>query len=181
MKYLFSLATTMFLVISSYAQNAEDTTDRFFHDALLNNFVGRWIASGTVHEQKFENVHFECDWILNHQFFQVHEKTKDIVPWLHIRYESLLFIGYDHANKRYAAHLINVFGADNPLGYLLFGTRNGNEIKFVSQFADPSDGSLDVQIFTWQPATESWHFVARNTTKGGEEIPYLDLNIKKQK
>ncbi|MBX2923964.1 MAG: hypothetical protein KF746_17325 [Chitinophagaceae bacterium] len=167
--------------VPSFSQITDDTTDHRFYDDLLDHFAGMWTASGTVHEQKFKNIHFEGKWILNHQFFQVHETGNDTVPWLHMKYESLLFIGYDHGNKRYAAHLLNVFGAGNQLGYLLFGTRNGNEIKFVSRFADPSTGSFDVESFTWQPQTKSWHFVAKNMNNGKEEAPYLDLKIERQK
>jgi hypothetical protein len=179
-KISFSIAALVLTVIfgaTVFGQNAEDTTDGRFHDKLLDNFVGKWTVAGIVHGQEFKNIDLEAEWVLNHQFLKIHEKGREIVPWLQAAYESFYYIGYDHSNKRYVAHLMNIMGSDNQVGYLLFGNRAGNEVKFISQLADPATGSFDSESFMWLPESKSWHWVCRLVNKGKEEEPYLDLKV----
>ena len=177
MKQFHFLLITVFISLTTIGQNSENAADGRFHDTLLNHFVGKWIVSGTVHGQEFKNIDLQVEWVLNHQFLQIHEKSRDIVPWLQTFYESLLFIGYDQPNNRYVAHLMNVMGGDNQLAYLLFGKRANNEINLVSQFTDSASGSFDSESFIWQPESKSWHWIAKMVNKGKEEQPYLDLKI----
>jgi hypothetical protein len=176
MKHSYFLLVMLAFALTTVGQNSEDTTDGRFHDELLNHFVGKWTVSGTVHGQEFKNIDLQVEWVLNHQFLQIHEKGRDIVPWLQTFYESFLYIGYDHPNKRYVGHLMNVFGGDDQLAYLFFGTRTNNEINFVSKFSDQT-GNLDSETFTWKPESKSWHWIAKLVNKGKEEQPYLELDI----
>jgi hypothetical protein len=172
------IATLVLLsVLSCRVMGQTDTADGKFHDNLLDNFVGKWTLSGTVHGQEFKNIDLNNEWVLEHQFLQIHEKGRDIVPWLGAIYESIMFIGYDHANKRYVGRLMNVFGADDQLSYLYFGTRNGNEIKLTGQFTDPSTGETDIEKFIWMPESKSWRFVSNMVSNGKEQDPYVDLKI----
>jgi hypothetical protein len=82
MKKFFLLLMTTFISSLIVAQNAEDTTDGRFHDDLLNHLVGDWTVSGTAHGVSFQNLNLKAEWIMNHQYLQIHEKGTDTIPWL---------------------------------------------------------------------------------------------------
>ena len=96
------------------------------------------------------------------------------VPGINTPYEGDFFIGYDHANKRYVAHLVNVFGGDEPTEGLLHGSRTGNEIKLV--YKTVGDMTIN-QRFIWEPDSKSWHIVIRAEVAGKEGEPFLDIKV----
>jgi hypothetical protein len=80
MKQLSVLLIAAFSLLSTFAQNAEDTTGGRFHDELLNHLVGKWTVSGVAHGEAFKNMTLEAEWIINHQYLQIHEKGTDTIP-----------------------------------------------------------------------------------------------------
>ena len=161
----------VFLATYSFAQTAGDTTMRF-HDDLLNNFVGKWDVSATVHGQKF-TLDREAEWVMNHQYLRIHEKSREVIPWLKVPFERTIFIGYNHQSKRYVVYELTVHGADGPFqpeGFS-YGDRTGNELKMVL-----TKGSEVVitQRFAWDPSSKSWHFQGRRVIDGKTQEPHVD-------
>jgi hypothetical protein len=136
----------------SFAQTTADTTRRFYDD-LLNNLVGKWEVSATVYGQKF-SLEREAEWVMNHQYLRIHEKSREVVPWLKEPFERTIFIGYNHHAKRYLVYELTVHGADGPLqpeGFS-YGDRKGNELKVViKKGSEP----FTIQRFTWEPKSSS--------------------------
>lgn len=155
----------------SFAQTGSDTTRRFYDD-LLNNFVGKWDVSATVHGQKF-TLEREAEWVMNHQYLRIHEKSSEVIPWLKIPFERTIFIGYNHLSKRYVVYELTVHGADGPLqpeGFS-YADRTGNELKLViKKGSEP----FITQRFTWEPESRSWHFQGRLVIDGKEQEPHVD-------
>ena len=105
-KMVALITLTILLTIiaaTSFAQNAEDTTDGRFHDDLLNQLVGKWDVTSIAHGSPFTAV-FEAGWVMNHQYLHIHFKSHEIIPWFHTQMEFEEFIGYNHSNKRYIFH-----------------------------------------------------------------------------
>ena len=100
-----------------------------WRDNLADHITGTWKVEGQVLGRE---AHHEvnAEWVLNHQFLLIHEKTAATAPASENRYEAIWFLGYDAVSERYVLHLLDVFGGrySETLGY---GARNGNEIRFV--------------------------------------------------
>ena len=146
----FLLVCTMMTTSDTFAQANLPT----FQDDLLDHFVGKWDATGTVHGRPSKQT-FEADWVLNHQFLRIHEKSAENVAGRNVPFEALLFIGYDKTGKRYVLHSMSVFGGGRA-GEFGYGQRSGNEIKFEQEFA----GRRGHGRFTWQPESKTWHYIA---------------------
>ena len=142
-----------------------------FQDDLLDHLVGKWDATGTVHDRPSGQT-FEAEWVLNHQFLRIHEKSVENVTGTNVPFEALLFIGYDKTSKRYVYHTMNVFGGGR-LGDLADGQRRGNEIKFEANF----EGRQGYARFIWQPESKTWHYVNGVQNAKGEWGVTVDLKL----
>jgi hypothetical protein len=165
------IALFVFLASCSFAQTAGDST-RGFHDDLLDHFVGKWDVSATVHGQKF-TLKREAEWVLDHQYLRIHEKSREVIPWLKIPFERTIFIGYNHRSKRYIVYELTVHGGDvphEPEGFY-YGDRTGNELKMVHTKGSEVIGN---SRFTWDPVSGSWYFQGRMVVAGKEQEPIVD-------
>jgi hypothetical protein len=101
---------------------------------------------------------FEVDWVLNHQFLRIDEKSKEIPSWSNAPYEAVIFIGSDDASKRYYAQLM----ATHSHPRVGHGDRNGNEIKIafdvsLDAIGRTIPGLQEVHRFIWQPEPRTWN------------------------
>lgn len=133
--------------------------------------VGTWKLGGQVMGQE---AHHEvrAGWILNHQFLRMEEKTASSAPSTEHPYDALWFLGYDSISDRYVLHLIDVFGGrfSETLGY---GTREGNEIRFVFEYPD---GPFHT-TFRWNPNKDTWEWLMEQKDKNGKRAPFADLKL----
>ena len=142
-----------------------------WHDDLVDHLAGDWAISGKVtrHEAHHE-VHAE--WVLNHQFLRIHEKTTAEAPKTEHPYEAFWFLGYDPDSRKYVLHLMDVFGGkySETVGY---GTRDGNEIQFLFDYPD---GPFQT-VYRWNPAADTWEWIMDQKSKGGQWTPFADLKL----
>src|SRR5882724_6505554 len=127
MKKLYFLLVTTVIPFLTFSQNVKDTTDQRFHDDLLDHLVGRWNVTGVVYGTQAKLI-FQAEWILNHQFLRVYEKSEGNIPGTNFPFETFLFIGYDNYTKRYIPQLVSMWGgtcSQNTTN----AYRTGNEFK----------------------------------------------------
>ena len=153
-------------------QVAPDGSDGRFYDDLLDRFVGKWEVSAVVYGPKF-TLDREAEWVLSHQYLRVHEKSREVVPWLKVPFERVLFIGYNHRRKRYVVQEMTVHGADVPFEPegLAYASRTGDELTFEIK------NGTEVVIrgrWTWDRASSTWHIQGRRVIAGKEQEPHLD-------
>jgi hypothetical protein len=151
---------------------AQDAVDGSFHDDLLDHLVGQWEISAVAHGRPPDKGILDAEWVLNHQFLKIHQQGTAKIPGMNTPFEGIYFVGYDHANKRYLAHLVCVGGGDDPTEGLIYGSRTGNEIKLTYKAVQ---GQGIVQRFTWKPESKSWHIVSRMVNDGKESEPFLEI------
>jgi len=164
-----SCLPTLFVLLVGSAAFAQNL--RVFQDDLLDQLVGKWNGTGTVHDAPSKQI-FEAEWVLNHQFLRIQEKTEEIIPRANVRFEALLFIGYDQPSKRYVLQSMNVWGAGRA-GAFVYGERNGNEIKFDEDFA----GAQGYSRLLWQPESKTWKYVTAMKNAKGEWQTTVDLTL----
>ena len=63
-----------------------------WHDDLIDHLAGTWVVSGNV-MGKDAHHEVQADWILNHQFLRIHEKTSASAPKAERPYEAFWFLG----------------------------------------------------------------------------------------
>ena len=148
---------------------AKAARPKAFEDALLDNMVGHWTMTGTLVGKPLDHT-VDVQWILGHQFLQIHETDKHTPP----QYEAMPTIGYDDVTKRYVAHWLDVFGGrySETLGY---GVRTGNEIRFDFQYPD---GPFHT-VFRWEPDKNDWRWLMSQKNAKGQIRPFADMTLKR--
>jgi len=165
---LLTLTAVLLLPVSLFAQAATE-----WRDPLVDRMAGTWKLEGPVmgHEAHHE---VRAEWVLNHQFLRIHEKTAASAPKTEHAYEAIWFLGYDPISEKYVLHLLDVFGGrfSESLGY---GTRDGNQIRFVFEYGD---GPFHT-TYRWNPENDSWQWLMEQKDKNGKWVPFSDLKLTK--
>jgi Protein of unknown function (DUF1579) len=161
-----TLAALLLLQVCSVAQAPTEWQDR-----LVDRMAGTWKMEGQVMGQE---AHHEvrAEWVLNHQFLRIHEKTAPSAPNAERPYEAIWFLGYDPVSERYVLHLMDVFGTrySETLGY---GTRDGKQIRFVFEYPD---GPFHT-TYQWNAEKNTWHWLMEQKDKNGKWTPFADLKL----
>ena len=157
------------LIALAHAPLAAQTSE--WHDDLVDRMAGAWKLEGPVMGHPGHHD-VDAEWVLNHQFLRIHEKTATGAPADEHPYEATWFVGYDPVSERYVLHLMDVFGArfSETLGY---GTRAGNAINFVFEYPD---GPFHT-TFRWFPETNSWQWLMEQKNKEGKWTQFADLKL----
>ena len=153
MKSCLNLIFVLLIAAVAFPQNPINIP--VFQDDLLDHLVGKWDKTGTVHGRPSKQT-FEADWVLNHQFVRIYEKTEEGFAGTNIPFEALHFIGYDKSDKRYVLHSMSAWGGGSRNGSFVYGQRSGNEIKFEVIVEWRLAGHVR---FIWQPESRTWHYV----------------------
>jgi hypothetical protein len=142
-----------------------------WHDDFVDHMVGTWRIEGQVMGRPAHHE-VQAEWVLNHQFLRIHEKTSADAPATESRYEAIWFLGYDSISERYVLHLMDIFGTrySETLGY---GVRDGNDIRFVFEYPD---GPFHT-VYRWLPGKDSWQWLMEQKNKEGKWTPFADLKL----
>jgi hypothetical protein len=142
-----------------------------WQDDLAEHMTGTWKMEGQV-LGKPAHHDLQVEWVLNHQFLRIHEKTSADGPSAESRYEAIWFLGYDPVSERYVLHLMDVFGTrySETLGY---GGRDGNDVRFVFEYPD---GPFHT-TYRWLPEKNSWEWLMEQKNKEGKWIPFADFKL----
>src|SRR5215831_12561045 len=140
-----------------------------WQDDLVSHLAGAWRLEGEVMGNAAHHD-VQADWVLNHQFLRIQEKTAAGAPVSERRYDSVWYLGYDAISERYVLHLMDMFGArfSETLGY---GIRDGNQIRFVFEYPD---GPFH-NTYRWNPKEDSWQWLMEQKNKEGKWVPFADL------
>jgi hypothetical protein len=164
--FLIIVLATLAHPVRLSAQSAAE-----WRDDLVDHMVGTWKLQGAIMGR---DAHHEvaAEWVLNHQFLRIHEKTEAGAPGSEKRYEAIWFLGYDPASDRYVLHLLDVFGGrfSETLGY---GLRDGNAIRFVFEYPD---GPFHT-VFQWSPEKGTWQWLMTQKDKDGKWANFGDLKL----
>lgn len=160
MLWFFSIV----LSISVYAGENQFEKDSLTDD-LLDNLVGIWDVTAVVHGQSFK-LKMDVSWVANHQYLKVHEISDEVVPWLGgTLYEENMFIGYNHAHKRYVIMEISVEGSDGYEGYC-YAVRYNKQLKLTKN--DENGNPFGVQTMDWDSSGKTWTIQAKLIENGKE-------------
>jgi len=164
--------TFLFIIVMALLQSAAVAQrPAEWHDAVVDQLAGTWNVDGQVMGRDAHHL-LQAEWVLNHQFLCLHEKTDANAPSHEQAYEAIWFLGYDPVSERYVLHLMDVFGArfSETLGY---GTRDGNRIRFIFEYPD---GPFHT-TYLWDPERKTWEWLMEQKDKNGKWSQFADLKI----
>ena len=139
------------------AAGAAGAQDRTFNDPFIQQLAGDWTLTRQIRGKEVENT-VHAEWVLNHQFLQVHMTDSAQPP----AYEALIYVGYQYAEQRYVVHWLDVYGGKgSAIGY---GKRSGDSIEVAFQYEDgPFFNTL-----TWDTLGQGWTFKMESINKDGK-------------
>lgn len=167
---LLVASIALWAAVASFSQDL-DGPKHVFSDALLDHMVGNWKLTGNVMGQAAEHT-VSVEWVLNHQFLRIHEKDYAPASTDRVPYEAMIMVGFDNTSDRYVAHWNDVFGGrfSETLGY---GTRSGDEIRFVFEYPD---GPFHTTL-RWNPETHQWKSLMQQKNKSGQWTEFADFTL----
>jgi len=167
----FPAACALLMLFALRVDPARAQAPPEWHDDLVDHMAGAWTLTGPVmgHDAHHD---LQAEWVLNHQFLRIHEKSAASAPASERRYEAIWFLGYDAVSERYVLHLLDVFGGrySESLGY---GTRDGNAIRFVFEYPD---GPFHT-TYRWSPETGAWQWLLEQKDKDGKWTQFADFKL----
>ena len=148
----------LFTSVLSLSASAQQTT---FQDSLLDHLVGTWVLRGTI-EGKETTHDLIIAWVLQHQYVQVQETSREKNASGKAEYEAIVYIGWDQSAKQYACLWLDVTGGGGLSAQAIgHGERNGDKIPFLFK---GGDGSTFYTTFLFDKSADSWQW-----TMDGEE------------
>jgi Protein of unknown function (DUF1579) len=150
------------------ADEPPDGPKRIFKDEFIENLSGDWKLTRKIRGKEVENK-VKVEWVLNHQFLQLHMKDTADPP----AYEALVLIGYAHADRKYVAHWCDTYGGKfSAVGH---GARSGDSIEFEFKYPD---GPF-FNIFTWDAKAKRWTFRMESQNKDGKRVPFAEDTLRR--
>jgi hypothetical protein len=153
---------------SARASESTGATSERFEDALIEHLVGDWSLVRKI-RGKEEHNRVKVEWVLHHQFLQVHMQDNADPP----KYEALALIGAGRGDQPYVAHWCDTWGG--PYSADAFGMRSGNSIEFEFHYPD---GPF-FNTFTWDPAENQWTFLMQNQDASGKRTFFAEDTLRR--
>ena len=162
----------IFLLVSlvSLSVSAQETT---FQDSLLDHFIGKWVLQGTI-EGKETTHDIIAEWVLDHQYLQFHEVSREKQSSGEAMYEAIVFIGWDTPFGEYACYWLDGTsgnGLSNPV--IGHARRNGDKIAFLFKF---SDKNLFHTTFLYDKGSDTWQW-SMDDEENGKLQPFLRAKL----
>ncbi|MGD0038220.1 MAG: hypothetical protein ABSC53_13125 [Bacteroidota bacterium] len=152
---IFLLINLVFSFIS-----AQQTT---FQDSLLDHMIGKWVLQGTIAGK--ETTHdIAVEWVLSHQYVQLHEISREKNTTGEAIYEAIVFIGWDQPSSQYSCLWLDVTGGGGLSAQALgHAKRSGDEIAFLFK---GSDGSIFHTTFVYNSGADTWQWLMDGEENG---------------
>ncbi len=151
---------SLLVILVSLPISAQQTT---FQDSLLEHMIGKWVLQGDIAGK--ETTHdVITEWVLGHQYLQLHEISRETNANGEAEYEAIVYIGWDQPSSRYACLWLDVTGGGGLTGQAIgHAKRSGDKLPFVFK---GSDGSIFHTTFAYTKGTDIWQWLMDNEEKG---------------
>ncbi len=146
-------------------------------ESLLDHMTGSWILQGTIAgEQTTHDV--AVKWVLQHQYLQLNEVSREKDSTGKAAYEAIVFIGWDSHLNQYGCYWLDNTGhgvfSEQGIGRAKPG---GNEIRFLFTFADTSSFHT---TFVYDDKNDSWKWLM-DDDHAGKLQPFARVTLKRKK
>ena len=133
-----------------------------FQDSLLEHMTGIWVLAGTIDGQQTTHD-VQVSWILQHQYLQIKEISREKDSTGKALYEALVLICKDEKLHQYSCLWLDVT-AGGGLKNDVFGhaERVGDTIPFLFNIG----GTLFHTTFTYQASNDLWQWTMDGEVNG---------------
>lgn len=171
MKLGFCIAA--FLMLSLSSATGQQVS---FQDSLLDRLTGKWILQGTIAgDQTTHDV--TAKWVLAHNYFQIHETSREKNQDGNPLYEAIVYIGWDEQMREYQCLWLDVTGGGGLSGQAIgLGKCEGDSISFL--FQGP-DGSLFHTTFALDRVNAAWEWLMDGEENGALQ-PFARLRLTRE-
>ena len=151
MKKILRFILLAFLV--SIKISAQQTS---FQDSLLDRMAGNWNLKGTIAGQEVTHD-IKVSWILEHQYLQINEISREKDSDGTAAYEAMVLIGWDSELSKYACLWLDVTGGGGLSANAITGyaERKGDEIPFLFKM---NEESVWHTTFAYDRNTDTWQW-----------------------
>ena len=166
-----------FILFASFFSTIISAQQSSFQDELLDRLTGNWIMEGIIAGQEVTHD-LEISWILEHQYLQINEISREKDPDGTAVYEALVIIGWDPKLEKYACLWLDVTGGGgldaNAIGH---AERNGDELPFI--FRIDSENAFH-NTFSYNRIEDAWQW-KMDAHNSGEINPFARVKLTRKK
>jgi len=143
----------IFLTLTPFYGMAQQTDDQ---DFLLHQLIGKWVLQGTI-EGKETTHDITTDWVLDHQYIQIKEVSRELNVKGKPEYEAIVFISRDQALDQYSCLWLDNTG-NSGLNAKSVGhaKASGDNIEFLFK---GNDSSTFHTTFAYDRSSDSWQWI----------------------
>jgi hypothetical protein len=154
------MRVTLSVILICCSSSAQQTS---FQDTLLDHLTGKWVLQGTIAGK--ETTHdIVAEWVLAHQYLQLHEVSREKNAAGGPAYEAIVFIGWDEPSRQYACLWLDVTGGGGLSAQAIgHAKRRGDEIAFLFK---GGDGNIFHTTFVYGGGSDSWRWLMDGEEKG---------------
>lgn len=124
--------------------------------SLLEHLAGKWVMQGPIGGKQVTHD-VEAHWLLNGEYLQLHEVSREKAAGGGTAYEAIVLLGWDTEELRYACLWLDTTSGNGlrggPLGH---GTRTGDSILYIFQLS-PTESIHTT--FRYSRNSDTWQLV----------------------
>jgi hypothetical protein len=140
---------------------------------LLDYMTGDWVMQGTIGvKQTTHDVHVQ--WVLNREYLQLHEVSREKKASGEPAYEAIVYIGWDEKARQYGCLWLDSTG---PWNFTAQGLAHANEAGSSIPFIFPVKPSEETHTtFSYDQKTDTWRWIIDEITSGKRDR-FADLRL----
>ncbi len=164
----------LFTIVAGISLFAQTTT---FQDTLLEKMTGNWTLKGTIDGQQTTHD-VAITWILDHQYLQLHEISREKKADGKAAYEALVLIGWDSQLNKYACLWLDVnSGGGLKSKTIAHAERSGDKIPFLFII---NEKRIFHTTFVYNKNAGTWQWLMDDEDNGKVE-PFARVTLTKLK
>jgi len=169
-----TFAILALILMTSFSASAQGPTRK---DPLLDRLTGSWILQGTIAGR--ETTHdIESEWVLNHEYLRLHERSREKNAQGEPAYEAIVFISWEASSSDYRCLWLDSTSGEGLASTqgIAKGKRNGDEIAFLFK---SKDGDFHT-TFAYNRSADTWQWLM-DGEENGKLSPFARLKLTRKK
>ena len=160
----------IFLSLTPFYLFAQQVTSQ---DSLLERMTGKWVLQGTI-EGKQTTHDVVTEWVLDHQYLQINEVSREKNGNGKPEYEAIVYISHNRSLDSYSCLWLDNTGNGGLNGQAI-GNAEATRDKLEFLFKG-SDASIFHTTFEYNKSTDSWQWIM-NAEMNGKLQPFANLKL----
>jgi len=143
---------------------------------LLDRMIGRWILEGTI-DGKTTTHDVDTSWVLNGQYFQLHEVSREKDRRGQPAYEAIVYLTWEPSRGEYSClwlDLTSNTGLSN--GILGRAKPSIDELQLLFKYGD---GNTFHTTFSYDRKSDTWQWKMDGEEKG-KLVPFARVTLKRK-